>query len=98
MPSNSPQNILVFSNEPAIDDQLRRTVRDFAVDPAARIHVVEPDAHEPMAAIADALTRFPANALIIAADTDLVDHALACFGLPTIDVAAQRVEQLAVAA
>jgi hypothetical protein len=46
------QHILVVANETATGDDLHRTVRAFAADPAARVHVVAPalnDASAPAA-------------------------------------------------
>jgi hypothetical protein len=141
----SAQHILVVANETATGEQLHRSVRALAADPAARVRVVAPalnsrvrhwfsdcdasvaaaehrlrtciarledlgldvEGHvgdeDPMQAIADALVAFPATELVIATHPesrsnwlahDLVDRALARFGLPTVhttvDVAAAR--------
>src|SRR4051794_13449941 len=134
----STQHILVVANETATGEQLHRTVRALAADPAARVRVVAPalnsrvrhwfsdcdgsvsaaeqrlstciaqledlgldvDGHvgdeDPMQAIADALVAFPASELVIATHRepasnwlahDLVDRALARFGLPTVHTA-----------
>src|SRR4051794_7404641 len=116
------QHILVVANETATGEELHRTVRALAGDPAARVHVVAPalDAaqarletclqqlaglglavdgdvgdEDPLQAITDALVTFPATELVIATHPesrsnwlarDLVDRALAQFGLPTVHV------------
>lgn len=136
MPSTT-QHILVVANETATGEELHHTVRSFAADPAARVHVVAPalnsrvrhwfsdtdgaraaaerrlatcvaqlaaldlevDGHvgdeDPMQAIADALVSFPATELVIATHPEarsnwlahqLVERALATFGLPVVHV------------
>jgi K+-sensing histidine kinase KdpD len=128
----STQQILVVANETATGDDLHRTVRAFAADPAARVHVVAPARNDasapaaeqrlrmciaqledlgldvrghvgdpdPMRAIADALVSFPATELVIATHPearsnwladDLVDRALARFGLPTVHMAVDAI-------
>lgn len=124
------QHILVVADETATGGDLHRTVRAFAADPAARVHVVAPAPNgasaqaaeqrlrmciaqledlgldvqghvgdaDPLQGIADALAFFPATELVIAAHPaarsnwladDLVDTALARFGLPTVHMAVE---------
>jgi len=152
--TSTSQHILVVANQTATDERLHRAICGFALDPAARIHVIAPalnsrlrhwfsdsDAayeqaearlgaciesladldfdvgghvadEDPLQAIADALATFPATELIITTHPeplsnwlahDLVDRALARFGLPTIHVIADgsrtvRSRELAIAA